>query len=317
MIEELNQFFSRMFVSDSSEAQSINSLFKDYLLIAAIILFIVAFLVIGGIIFFHHKKRPDEPKQIFGNKYLELVWTFIPLVIVTILFFLSLKIMRKINEPVISGKKPDINIIAHQWWWDFRYPKDNVVTANELHIPVNKKMLIEIESADVIHSWWVPALGRKIDAIPGRINYGWLEADTVGVFDGTCSEYCGTEHAWMRITVVAETQDNFEKWIKSQQKVSVPPTDSLSHAGEILFQSKTCGSCHTIAGTPADAHIAPDLTHIASRKTLLSGMKKNSTENMRKWLENPQKVKKGANMPDFLLSKNEVEALTAYMEQLK
>lgn len=306
-----------MFESSSSDADNINALFKDYLVIAAIILSIVIFLVIGGIIIYHHNKRPSEPRQIFGNKLLELVWTVIPLIVVTVLFVLSLNIMRKINQPVASGQNPDIRIIAHQWWWDFRYLNENVITANELHIPVNKKLLIQIESADVIHSWWVPSLGRKIDAIPGKINYGWIEADRIGIFEGKCSEYCGTEHAWMLIRVVSETHEDYNNWIKSQKQIPRQPADSVAYAGEILFQKKTCGNCHAISGTPANAHIAPDLTHVGSRKTLLSGMKKNSSENLRKWLENPQKVKKGANMPDFLLTQNEVDALTKYLEQLK
>jgi len=306
-----------MFVSGSSEADSINGLFKDYLIIAAVILFLVAFLVVGGIIIYHYRRRPGVPRQVFGNRYLELLWTIIPFAVVTVLFFLSLNVMKKINSPVKEGKKPDIEIIAHQWWWDMRYPASNVITANELHIPVNQKLLMKIESADVIHSWWVPALGRKIDAIPGKTNYGWIEADSIGVYDGTCSEYCGTEHAWMRITVVAESQADFEEWIKAQEQAPQLPADSLAVAGAKMFQSKTCGNCHAITGTPANAHIGPDLSHVASRRTLLSGMEQNTPENLGKWLEDPQEVKKGANMPDFLLSDNEVNALTAYLEHLK
>jgi cytochrome c oxidase subunit II len=317
MFETLQRFFSQMFVSSSAQADDINRLFLNFILLSAIILAIVAFMVIGGVIIYRSKKKTGEPRQIFGNRSLELVWTLIPLAIVTILFFLSLKIMKKINEPITKGRKPDVIIIAHQWWWDMEYPEYNVITANELHIPVGKNFLMRIQSADVIHSWWVPALGRKTDAIPGRMNYSWIEADSVGEYAGTCSEYCGTEHAWMRIKVIAETQQQFDKWIEQQHKPSHRPTDSLGILGEKIFQEKTCGSCHTISETPANARIGPDLSHLASRETLLSGMMKNNRKNLKRWLEDPQKVKKGSNMPDFLMNKEEINALTDYLEQLK
>ena len=225
--------------------------------------------------------------------------------------------MNEINKPRQKDREPDIIITAHQWWWDMRYPKYNVVTANELHIPVGKNLLARIMSADVIHDWWVPALGRKTDAIPGHINYTWIEADKPGVYKGTCSEYCGMEHAWMRIRVVAESQKDFNKWIKEQQKMPAPPKDSIAVEGAALFQTKTCASCHSISGTPANASIGPNLSHFASRKTMLSGMLLNTDQNLKRWLTDPQKVKSGARMPDFLLKKNEVDELAAYIEGLK
>lgn len=316
LIETLRQFFSRIFLSSSAQENDINRLFLDFTVLSAIILSIVAFMVIGGVVRYHAGKNRGEPKQIFGNKPLEILWTVIPLGIVITLFFLSLNVMKKINQPVPGGAKPDIIIKAHQWWWDMRYPKLNVISANELHIPINKRLLMYIESEDVIHSWWVPALGRKTDAIPGRINTSWIEADSAGVYEGTCSEFCGTEHAWMRIRVIAESQDKFNRWIKEQKQLAYRPTDSLGIAGEKIFQKNTCGGCHAILGTPANAHIGPDLSHLASRETLLSGMLNNNPENLRKWLEDPQKVKKGANMPDFLMTQNEINALVDYLKQL-
>lgn len=315
--EALRQFFSEMFMSSSAQASEINRLFLWYLILSAVILAIVLYMIIGGVVRYRASKRKGEARQTFGHKGLEIVWTVIPLIIVTILFFLSLNVMEKINEPVINGEKPDIVIIAHQWWWDMSYPKQGVTTANELHIPVGKKLLMRIQSADVIHSWWVPALGRKIDAIPGHNNFGWIDADSIGVYDGTCSEYCGNEHAWMRIKVIVESQTDFDKWIQEQHQDAEKPSGTLAMAGEMLFQQKTCGNCHTISGTPADGQIAPDLSHIASRETLLSGMLVNKEENLKKWLENPQNVKEGSNMPNFLMSDQEVNELVAYLEQLK
>ena len=316
-LNSLREFFSQMFLSSSSQADEINRLFLKFIILCVIILSIVAFMVIGGIVFYRSKKRSGEPRQIMGNKTLEVAWTIIPLIIVTVLFFLSLRVMREINSPIKQGQKPDIIIIAHQWWWDMRYPKQNVITANELHIPIHKKLLMTVESADVIHSWWVPALGRKMDAIPGRKNSDWIEADSIGEYEGTCSEYCGTEHAWMRIKVIAQSAEDFEKWIENQKQDPVLPVDSLGRMGEKLFHIKTCGSCHAIAGTTADAHIGPDLSHFASRETILSGMMANNKENLTRWLDNPQKVKEGSYMPDFHMSDDEVNALVNYLEQLK
>jgi len=317
LFEALKQFFSEMFISSSVQADEINRLFMGFLILSAVILGIVLFMVIGGVVKYRESKRKGEAKQIFGNKRLELVWTIIPFIIVTVLFFLSLKVMEEINEPIVSGQKPDIDIIAHQWWWDLRYPKQDVITANELHIPVGKNLLMRVQSADVIHSWWVPALGRKIDAIPGRNNFGWIASDSIGVYEGTCSEYCGNQHAWMRIKVIVQSQADFDEWIEHQKQIALQPSKGMAEQGEILFQQKTCGNCHTISGTPANGRIAPDLSHMASRETLLSGMMANKKENLKKWLENPQNVKKGSNMPDFLMSEKEVNELVDYLEKLK
>jgi heme/copper-type cytochrome/quinol oxidase subunit 2 len=171
-LESIKQFFSEMFASGSAEASEINHMFMIFSILSAVMLAIVGFMVIGGPILYRATKQKEEPSQITGNNFLEITWTIIPLGIVIVLFILSLNIMKKINSPIPSGRQPDILVMAHQWWWDFRYPRKNVVVSNELHIPVGKKLLMQIRSADVIHSWWVPELGRKIDAIPGRINNG-------------------------------------------------------------------------------------------------------------------------------------------------
>ncbi len=306
-----------MFPASSSEAININNLFLNYLILAGIIILIVTLMVVLGGFLYRKKVRPGEPPQIFGNTRLELVWTIIPFIAVTFFFILTVKSMQKINRPYTEEQDPDIVITAHQWWWDMRYPKEGVITANELHIPAGKRLRMRIESADVIHSWWVPALGRKTDAIPGRLNYAWIESDTTGVFHGACSEFCGTEHAWMLIRVIAQTPDDYRKWIKAQQEVPPVPPEGPGREGALLFQKMTCANCHAIKGTPANAHIGPDLSHVASRTTLLSGMMLNTPDNMKKWLTDPQKVKKGARMPDFMLTGKELNDLEIYLEGLK
>ncbi len=316
-MQQIVNFFTNLFSSASSEAYNINTLFLRYMILAGFIVLLVTSLVIIGAFKYREKKNKKEPEQVFGNQKLELTWTVLPLIAVTFFFFLTVKTMSEINKPFQRNEKPDVVIIAHQWWWDMRYPKYNVETANELHIPVGKNLLTRIESADVIHDWWVPELGRKIDAVPGRINYTWIDADKQGVYTGTCSEYCGAQHAWMRIRVVAESQNDFNNWIKAQQIIPPFPKDSTAIKGAELFQSKTCANCHSISGTPADATIGPNLTHFASRKTMLSGMLINTDKNLKRWLTDPQKVKRGARMPDFLLSKKEVDELASYIEGLK
>ncbi len=306
-----------MFASYSPEAYDINNLFLKFLILAGVIVALVAGLVVVGAIRFRSKKRPEEPPQIFGNKKLEITWTVIPFLILVFFFILTLKAMIEINTPVGKDPKPDIIIIAHQWWWDMRYPEYKIITANELHIPVGKKLLMAVKSADVIHDWWVPDLGRKIDAIPGRTNYTWIQADSAGTYLGTCAEFCGAEHAWMRIKVIAQAPYKFNQWVHNQQQVPPQPKDSTAILGEMLFQKETCGDCHAIAGTPANAHVGPDLTHIASRTTILSGRLTNTRENLTRWLSNPQKVKPGAHMPDFRFNKNQLNELVTYLEGLK
>lgn len=317
ILDSIGKFFAGIFVSDSAEAGDINSLFGKFLIAAGIVAVMIAGLVIIAAIRFRAKRRPGMPSQYHGSNVLEIVWTGAALITVSYFFVLTIQTMRLINQPFQKGRRPDITITAHQWWWDMRYPEYHVITANELHIPVGAKLLTQIRSADVIHDWWVPSLGRKVDAVPGHINYTWIDAYKPGLYKGTCSEYCGMQHAWMRIRVIAETPEDFAAWIHHQQQIPSPPTDSLGLAGARLFQDNTCGNCHAIAGTQATAHIGPDLTHLASRQTILSGMLPNTLDNLKLWLTDPQKVKKGSHMPDFRLSEDKVNALANYLEGLK
>ena len=317
IFNSIERFFASLFYSGSREASDINTIFLQYMILAAVIMIIVAGTIILAAFFFRAKKRPAEPEQIFGNKKFEITWTVLPLLAVTFFFFLAVRTMNDINAPYGKNAQPDILVIAHQWWWDMRYPKYNIITANELHIPVGKKLLMKLESADVIHDWFVPELSRKIDAVPGHPNYNWIEADTAGIYEGSCNEFCGAEHAWMRIRVIAQSEEEFDKWVQNQEKVPSEPLTEPARTGAILFQNKSCANCHSISGTPANSHIGPDLTHLASRQTLISGKLVNNRENLTKWLKNPQKVKEGAHMPNFILSKDELNALVTYLEGLK
>ncbi|HKI46590.1 MAG TPA: cytochrome c oxidase subunit II [Balneolales bacterium] len=300
----------------SPGSKSIYHLF-DYFLIAATVVFsIVTFLVLYISYRYRGKSEDPDPKQVFGNKKIEISLTLITFAVVGFYFYLTISTMISIQHPA-GNQKPDVVITGHQWWWEVEYPKAGVTAANEVHLPVGKKLLIDLKSADVIHDWWVPALGRKMDMIPGRTNHLWLTIDKKGTFVGACSEYCGAEHAWMRIHVIAQSPAAFKKWEKEQEKPADSPQSYMAVKGDSLFMKSTCVNCHSIKGTPANGDVGPDLTHLGSRRTILAGMLKNNPENLTRWLDNPQNVKKGANMPNFMLSNIQVKELVTYLEGLK
>jgi cytochrome c oxidase subunit 2 len=264
---------------------------------------------------------PGLAPQIAGSRVLEIVWTAVPLAILIVVFVLMTGTMREIGVSVAGGSTPAaMTILArgYQWWWEYRYPSPSgeVVTANELHIPVNTAVDLDLESADVVHSYWIPELGGKTDMIPGKTNHLRLYASRTGTFSGQCSEFCGVEHAWMRLTVVAEPQADFERWLASQSAPRSAPSARAAD-GERVFTSNLCVSCHTIRGSDAKGAAGPDLSHVGSRTTLGAGVLKNDAASMRAWLADPQKYKPGALMPRVPLSAADLDALTTYLESLK
>lgn len=309
---------TRLFSPDSPQAGAINHLFLIVGVIMILILALVTFLVFYAA--FRYRRRPGEgePPQLFGKKNVEIGWTVAPILLVIFIFVITLRTMHRADPAPAADDPPFLVVTAHQWWWEAQYAEPHVITANEIHIPTGKPLLVELKSADVIHDWWVPQLGRKMDAIPGHPNDFWIQADTPGTYLGRCAEYCGAEHAWMRIRVIAQSPAQFAQWEQRQLEVPAKPTAGGAAQGEKLFQKQlTCASCHRVAGTPAKADIGPDLTHVASRETLAAGRLKNTSANLRKWLANPQAIKPGANMPNFQLTKNQVDDLAAYLETLK
>jgi cytochrome c oxidase subunit 2 len=213
--------------------------------------------------------------------------------------------------------KPDLVVVGHQWWWEARYPDSGVITANEIHIPIGKPYCVRLEAADVLHEFWVAQLARKEMTVPGHPNYIWLEADTPGRYPGSCSEFCGTEHAWMRFTVVAETPEQFAAWTAAQLAPSTPPAEADAQAGQQLFMQMSCVNCHTINGTQAQARVGPDLTHLISRSQIGAGILDDTPQNIQHWLQNPQAVKPGVEMPNFEFTDQQVNQLTAYLETLR
>ncbi|MBN72535.1 MAG: cytochrome c oxidase subunit II [Gimesia sp.] len=313
----------------SPQAEAINNLFLQVLLISAVIFAIVTGLILIAIS--KGRRRQTLPDQNFGSEKAEIAWVIGPVIIVLWLVAISANLVITLNAiPDVKPQSADnaeevqdveLIITGHQWWWEVEYPKSGVISANEIHIPAdpNRKFRIRINSDDVIHSFWVPQLGPKIDAIPGRDNYLWLQASKPGTYQGRCSEYCGAQHAWMNFLVIGESEEEYQKWIAGQQKKPEATTliSPLATAGREYFFKATCPRCHKIAGTSAQAMIGPDLTHFATRSEIGSGVLTNSTENLTLWLKNPQAVKPGCKMPNFKLSEQNLKQLVAYLETLK
>jgi len=305
-----------IFDSASPQAEKINRLGYGFLMAATGVLLLVVVLTVYITIKFRSKANTSEPRQITGNRKLEIIMVGFPMILVIVFFFWSLNVMNAVN-PDRGSQKPDVVITGHQWWWEAVYPGSTAITANEIHLPTGRKLLLQLNSADVIHDWWVPSFGAKMDMIPGMDNFLWVTIDKPGIYEGTCSEFCGEQHAWMRIMVVAQPPAAYNKWLLVHTDKATIPIDSLARKGKALFMSASCSSCHSIQGTLATGMEGPNLTHFASQQTMLSGMMDNNPENVEKWLSDPQKIKPGAHMPRFIFSKDSVRAITAYLTQLK
>jgi cytochrome c oxidase subunit 2 len=214
-----------------------------------------------------------------------------------------------------------IRVTGHQWWWEFRFedeaPSKIFTTANEIHIPVGRTIEVELHSPDVIHSFWVPNLHGKRDMIPGHPTRIAFRADKAGEYWGQCAEFCGYEHAKMRFRVVAEPEEKFNAWKAAQLQSSVQPATDSQKKGQYVFLHTTCVMCHTIQGTTAGAMMGPDLTHLASRKTIAAGSLPNKRGHLAGWISNPQTIKPGVRMPANSLPPDQLQALLDYLEILK
>ncbi len=209
-----------------------------------------------------------------------------------------------------------IDVIAHQWWWEIRYPESGFTTANEIHIPVGRTVRVRLRSGDVIHSFWVPALNGKTDLVPGESATTWLRADHAGRYQGRCAEYCGLQHAHMAFVVVAESLAAFEAWARHQREPAATPVEADPAAGRRLVEAR-CGSCHTVHGTAATGRVGPDLTHLASRTTIGAGVAANTRGHLGGWIADPAGMKPGVLMPRVPLAANDLLRIVSYLEILQ
>ncbi|MDA0270219.1 MAG: cytochrome c oxidase subunit II [Chloroflexi bacterium] len=288
------------------------------------IIFILAGAVMAGVIAltlafsFIYRERPGQQAlQIHGNSKLELLWTLLPVLIVAAMAVPTFNAIA-----VITGDAPEdsleVKAVGYQWWFQFQYPELGVVTASDLHLPVDRPILVKLESKDVIHSFWVPQLSGKVDMVPGHTNQLWFTPNTVGEFMGQCAEFCGLSHANMRFRVFVHTQEDFDAWVQSQLAEAATPEEGLAAAGAQQFTMSGCIGCHTVRGNAlAMGVIGPELTHFGSRTRLAGGMVENTEVELRRWLKNPPAMKPGSIMPNLNLTDEQIDSLVAYLYSLQ
>lgn len=287
------------------------------------IFLIVAGLLTYAIIRYRRKGGADdleEPPQVYGSAAIELAWTVPPILIVVVLVLVTARTIGEIQRPKLPTDAEQVRIIGHRFWWEVRYPKYDVVTANEIHVPLSdrsKRIATEfvLESADVIHGFWVPQLNGKTMLVPNYRNTMWVEPYKTGIYLGNCTVLCGAQHANMLIRVIVDTPDRYQQWL-NEQKVT-PADDQSVEEGKRQFIANSCGSCHHIGDTNAKGVFGPDLTHFASRQTLGSGVAENNEANLRSWLQDPQVLKPGCLMPNMQLDNKQVQSILAYLRTLK
>jgi cytochrome c oxidase subunit II len=312
---------TNIFAPASTPAKSIADLSIFVLVITGIIFVIVFALLVYSLVKFRGRMKDAgrEPAQVYGSAQIEMAWTIIPILIVVVLFLATARVIHAIQDAPEPAGAVEVTAIGHQYWWEFRYPKLGIVTANELHIPVSDPSyptptFLQLLSADTDHSFWVPELAGKTDLIPNHPNRMWMDPQRTGVFVGQCAQYCGVQHAKMLLRVSVDGPEDFASWVRAQQEPAVE--DAAAVAGRRVFERNACMNCHAVAGTPADGRFGPDLTHLMSRTTIAAGAAENTRENLRLWIQNPSAIKPGSLMPAMKLSDADLNAVVSYMETL-
>jgi len=258
----------------------------------------------------------DKRNVSWGDRFIGITGAAIPVVILMGTFLYSLGEMNRLAAGNEDETDLAIEVIAHNWWWEARYP-NGATTANEIHIPTGERVRVVLQSADVLHSFWVPRLQAKMDNIPGTDNEIWIEADSPGRYRGQCAEFCGLQHAHMAVFVVAQSPSDFAEWYANEASPAPEPATASAGDGEEVFLSSSCVGCHAIRGTEADAEVGPDLTHLAGRRTLLAGKMPSTRSVLETLIVDPQSLKPGIGMPPTELTAAELEALLDYLESLR
>ena len=300
-------------------------LFSLGMTVYVIVLGLLAWALLRG-----RRRDPDRPGDRIRDRApanaSAMLWIgvggfLIPTLIILVVFGVTLRTLWAEGRGERGAGELTVTVIGHQWWWDFEYHSDTAErrlrVPNELYIPVGVDVRVVLETRDVLHSFWVPELRGMQDLVPGRRNVIRLRADTAGVFRGQCTEFCGMQHARMALLVVALPRPEFDAWYEQQLRPAPEPADSITRVGRDVFLSRNCALCHAVRGTPAHARAAPDLTHLASRRTLAAGTLRNNRGNLGGWISDPQSIKPGAHMPPVDLTSHELQALLSYLETLR
>ncbi len=294
------------------------SLFRLLLYPSAVVLAVVWGLLIYNIVRFRKKPTDKEiSPQYYREGLIEAIYTAIPILLVLAIFIIMLGTLRAVAAPAPQASDLQVTVRAHRWWWEFQYPGYKVFTANELHIPVNTTVQINLDSADVIHSFYVPQLAGKTDVVPGAINHMWLRASQIGQYHGQCAEFCGLNHANMRFTVYADSQADFNAWMANQQKPATKPQTAQQKTGHDLIAMGACAACHNLDDNGPEFNAsAPNLTHLMSRHMIAGETFNLNEQNLRLWLEDNQEMKPGNDMK-HTFSTGQINDLMAYLLTLK
>ncbi len=306
----------------STPAGSIHNYSLFVLAVTGAIFAVVCTLIVIALVRFRRRPGDDasEPPQIYGSDQVEVAWTVIPILIVIVLALTTARTVFEVQGRERPPGALEVTAIGRQWWWEFRYPAYGIVTANELHVPVSDAAhpaptFLRLESADVAHSFWVPRLAGKTDLIPNRVNETWIEPLRVGLYEGQCAEYCGTQHAKMLLRVYVHTREDFDRWVSAQRESGAASPGAVE--GRRVFESTACLNCHTVRGTVGNGLYGPDLTHLMSRETIAAGAVPNTPESLRAWVRDPNALKPGALMPAMQLDDRKLDALVSYLLTLK
>jgi cytochrome c oxidase subunit 2 len=309
----------------SRGAAEISQLFWLVTGIATVVFVLVEGLLLYSILRFRNRPA-SEAVQTHGNTKLELAWTIMPAIILVVLLGFTLRSMANVRTPQ-PGTPLEVKVIGHQWWWEFQYPEYNIKTANQLWVPIDRPINIELQSVDVQHGFWAPQLFGKMDAVPGHLNKMSFFVTEPGEYGAQCTQMCGEQHAQMRFSVIAVSASEFSTWALAQSAEAPAPSDEAAVRGQEVFIEK-CAACHTVAGTAAAGAVGPNLTHLQSRDFIAGGILALTDENLRLWIQDTQAVKVGAIMPSFkcnpdgsnasaCITPEAVNDVVAYLKTLK
>jgi cytochrome c oxidase subunit 2 len=285
---------------------------------ALLVFVLVEGVLVYAIFRFRGKPGDPEPHQTHGNTLVEIIWTVIPALILAAIAVPTVQAIFQTNTT--PGKDAlTIEVVGHQWWWEFRYPEYNLTTANEIHVPVGRTVSLRMSTTDVVHSFWVPQFAAKRDVFPNRETRLWFKAEMEGDYPGQCAEFCGIQHARMGYRIRAQKPEEFQEWVAHMQTLGPKPPGAAAPnphyaEGEKLFTAKGCIACHSlVAVNPPKGMVGPNLANVGARSYIAAGTLKNTDENLARWIRDPQGIKKGVLMPNLGVTEAEAQALVAYV----